>query len=55
MEQRITFFSLGVNDLNISIDFYENKFGWKLSEMSNKDLIIYDVNGTIWLSIQELN
>lgn len=46
MEQRITFFSLGVNDLNISIDFYENKFGWKRSEMSNKDLIIYDVNGT---------
>jgi len=44
MEQRITFITLGVNDLNISIDFYENKFGWNRSEMSNDDLILYDLN-----------
>jgi len=35
MEQRITFMTLGVNDLKVSTDFYENKFGWKRSEMSN--------------------
>ena len=39
MEQRLTFISLGVKDLNNSIDFYENKFGWKRSELSNKELI----------------
>jgi uncharacterized protein len=45
MEQRITFMTLGVVDLNSSIDFYENKFGWRRSELSNKDLIIYQLNG----------
>ena len=45
MEQRLTFMTLGVKDLNTSIDFYENKFGWKRSELSNKELIIYQLNG----------
>ena|ERR1035437_205272 len=45
MEQRLTFISLGVKDLNNSIDFYENKFGWKRSELSNKELIFYQLNG----------
>lgn len=43
MEQRITFFTLGVKDLKTSMDFYENKFGWKRSEMSN--MILYQLNG----------
>lgn len=45
MEQRLTFMTLGVKDLNSSSDFYENKFGWKRSELSNKELIIYQLNG----------
>lgn len=45
MEQRITFITLGVNDLSVSIDFYENKFGWKRSEMSNENLILFQLNG----------
>jgi catechol 2,3-dioxygenase-like lactoylglutathione lyase family enzyme len=45
MEQKITFFTLGVNDLKTSIDFYENKFGWKRSELSNENLILYPLNG----------
>lgn len=45
MEQRITFVTLGVNDLKISTDFYENKFGWKRSEMSNENMILYQLNG----------
>lgn len=45
MEQRMTFMTLGVNDLKTSIDFYENKFGWKRSEMSNDNLILYQLNG----------
>jgi len=45
MEQRITFINLGVKDLQTSIDFYENKFGWKRSEMSNNDIIFYELNG----------
>lgn len=46
MEQRMTFITLGVEDLIQSIDFYENKFGWKRSELSNESIIFYDLNGT---------
>ncbi len=45
MEQRLTFVTLGVNDLNKSADFYENKFGWKRSEMSSENIIFYQLNG----------
>lgn len=45
MEQRLSFITLGVKDLKTSIDFYENKFGWKRSEMSNEDLILFKLNG----------
>lgn len=45
MEQRITFITLGVSDLKISTDFYENKFGWKRSDLSNESLVLYALNG----------
>lgn len=45
MEQRITFITLGVTNLKQSIDFYENKFGWKRSELSNESITFYDLNG----------
>lgn len=47
MEQRITFMTLGVNDLKVSTDFYESIFGWKRSEMSNDDMILYQLNGIL--------
>ena len=50
MEQRMTFITLGVEDLQTSIDFYENKFGWHRAEMSNEDLILYQLNG-IYLAL----
>jgi catechol 2,3-dioxygenase-like lactoylglutathione lyase family enzyme len=46
--------TLGVKDLNSSIDFYENKFGWKRSELSNNELIIYQLNG-IYLALYSRN
>lgn len=54
MEQRITYITLGVEDLNQSVDFYENKLGWSRSVMSTKDLILYDLNG-INLSLYSKN
>ena len=45
MEQRITFITLGVNDLNTSIDFYENKFGWKRSPSSTGDIVFFEFKG----------
>lgn len=41
----MTFITLGVTDLNQSIDFYENKFGWKRSDLSNESIIFYELNG----------
>lgn len=43
MEQRLTIITLGVSDINNSIDFYENKMGWKRSNMSNSDIIFYQL------------
>ena len=48
MEQRITFFTLGVNDLLVSADFYENKFGWKRSPMGNENIIFFEMNGIVF-------
>ena len=47
MEQRITFLTLGVKDLKVSIDFYENKFGWQRSEASSENMIVYNLNGLL--------
>ena len=47
MEQRITFFTLGVNDLLVSADFYENKFGWKRSPMGNENIIFFEMSGIV--------
>lgn len=48
MEQRITFITLGANDLNSAVDFYENKFGWKRSEMSQDNIVIYELDGILF-------
>ena len=48
----MTFITLGVQDLNQSIDFYENKFGWKRSELSNESIIFYELKG-IHLSLYD--
>lgn len=45
MEQRITFFTLGVNDLKASTGFYETNFGWKRSPMSSENIVFFDLNG----------
>jgi predicted lactoylglutathione lyase len=45
MEQRMTFMTLGVKDLGESIEFYEGKFGWKRSELSNEAIILFELNG----------
>lgn len=50
MEQRITFFTLGVNDLQVSTGFYETIFGWKRSPMSSENIVFFELNG-IYLSL----
>jgi catechol 2,3-dioxygenase-like lactoylglutathione lyase family enzyme len=45
MEQRITFITLGVADLQASIDFYENKLGWNRDAMSTNDIVFFKLNG----------
>jgi hypothetical protein len=54
MEQRMSFITLGVENLNKSAEFYENDFGWRRSEISNDAIIFFQLNG-IMLSIYERN
>lgn len=52
MEQRITLITLGVADLNISANFYENVLGWKRSPMSSENIVFFELNG-VFLSLYE--
>ena len=45
MEQRLTIITLGVDDINESTEFYEQKFGWKKSEVSNENITFFNLNG----------
>ena len=45
MEQRVSFITLGVKDLAVSADFYENKFCWNRSEMSDEHIVFFGMNG----------
>lgn len=45
MDQRLTIITLGVSDLKNSTEFYESKFGWKKSKMSNKSISFFTLNG----------
>lgn len=54
MEQRLSFITLGVDNLKKSADFYESKFGWTRSKMSNDAIIFFELNGFL-LSIYERN
>ncbi|HXP53120.1 MAG TPA: VOC family protein [Bacteroidia bacterium] len=45
MEQRLTIITLGVSDLNVATDFYENKLGWKRHGNSMGDIVFFQLNG----------
>lgn len=47
MEPRINIITLGVSDLSVSSAFYENKFGWQRSDMSNENIIFYKLRGML--------
>ncbi len=47
MEQRLTIIGLGVNDLKVANDFYENKFGWTKMPTSNNDITFFQLNGIL--------
>ncbi len=46
MEQRISFITLGVNDLEKSKHFYQDKFGWKTLKDS-EGIVFFKLNGLI--------
>ncbi|HSY76810.1 MAG TPA: VOC family protein [Bacteroidia bacterium] len=45
MEQRLTIITLGVSDINVASDFYENKLGWKRHGSSMGDIVFFMLNG----------
>ena len=51
MEQRLTMVGLGVADLKVSAEFYEEKLGWKRSPMSQESIIFYNLPAGAMLSL----
>ena len=47
MEQRLTIVGLGVSDLKIASEFYENKFGWEKTNSSNENIVFFQLNGIL--------
>lgn len=47
MEQRLTIIGLGVTDLQVASDFYENTFGWKKTKSSNENIVFFQLNGML--------
>ncbi len=47
MEQRLTIVGLGVKDLQVSSQFYEEKFGWKKMKSSNEGITFFQLNGIL--------
>lgn len=45
MEPRVTLITLGVADLTIAADFYENKFGWQRLPTSTAEIVFFQLNG----------
>lgn len=47
MEQRLTIVGLGVEDLKVSSQFYEEKFGWTKLSSSNENIVFIQLNGIL--------
>lgn len=52
MQQRLSFLTLGVNDLVKATDFYETIFGWEKSKSSNENISFFLLNG-LYLALYE--
>ena len=46
MDQRVSFITLGVEDLARSKEFYEG-LGWKASQASRESIVFFDLNGVV--------
>jgi uncharacterized protein len=45
MRQKLALITLGVGDLEKTVDFYEKGLGWKKSGYSTGDLVLFNVGG----------
>lgn len=47
MEQRLTYVTLGVQNLEAAENFYVNQLGWTKADNSNEDIIFIQLNGIV--------
>ncbi|MEH0155889.1 VOC family protein [Limibacter armeniacum] len=47
MRQKINIITLGVTNLEKSLDFYEKGLGWKRSEASQGDIVFFQLGGIV--------
>ena len=52
MRQKLNLITLGTEDFEKSLDFYEKGLGWKKSEKSMDGLALFDLGGII-LALQD--
>ena len=45
MRQKLNLITLGVDDMERSLNFYEKGLGWKISEKSMEDLALFPLGG----------
>ncbi|AXG68540.1 glyoxalase/bleomycin resistance protein/dioxygenase superfamily protein [Kordia sp. SMS9] len=47
MQPRVTIIGLGVENLETATAFYQEKFGWKLTNASNDNISFFQLNGVL--------
>jgi catechol 2,3-dioxygenase-like lactoylglutathione lyase family enzyme len=47
MKQKLNLITLGVSDLNKSLEFYEKGLGWKKSSASQESVAFFQLNGLV--------
>jgi len=47
MRQKLNLITLGVDNFQQSVDFYEKGLGWKKSDKSMDELVLFDLGGII--------
>jgi len=52
MDQRMTILTLGVSDVKLLTEFYEEKFGWEKTESSNENITFFNLN-SVYLALYD--
>jgi len=55
MRQKFSIITLGVQDMEKSLAFYEKGLGWNRSEASQGDIVFFQMNGIVFALYPMIN